>query len=125
MRSTKDQLVEKDVLMPVKHSVFLWNLPDVEEVPSHDGETILLWSPWKYRCGQRTVRMARCDMQPKATQSSRAGALNRNCNENCWTVRAELEKAAKENARRTREVREQAVTFCITSSTSVKTFLPF
>ncbi|GFX84599.1 hypothetical protein TNCV_724071 [Trichonephila clavipes] len=44
--------------MPVKHNVFLWNLPDVEEMPSHDGETILLWSPWKYRCGQRTVRMA-------------------------------------------------------------------
>ncbi|GFT48170.1 uncharacterized protein TNCV_1001431 [Trichonephila clavipes] len=58
MRSTKDQLVKKDVLMPVKHNVFLWNLPDVEEVPPHDGETILLWSPWKYRCGQRTVRMA-------------------------------------------------------------------
>ncbi|GFY07718.1 hypothetical protein TNCV_4133151 [Trichonephila clavipes] len=30
----------KDVLMPVKHNVFLWNLPDVEEVPSHDGETV-------------------------------------------------------------------------------------
>ncbi|GFT72181.1 hypothetical protein TNCV_1270541 [Trichonephila clavipes] len=44
--------------MPVKHNAFLWNLPDVEEVPSHDGETILLWSPWKYRCGQRTVRQA-------------------------------------------------------------------
>ncbi|GFV53916.1 phosphatase and actin regulator 2 [Trichonephila clavipes] len=41
MRSTKDQLVEKDVLMPVKHNVFLWNLSDVEEVPSHDGETVL------------------------------------------------------------------------------------
>ncbi|GFX36309.1 integrase catalytic domain-containing protein [Trichonephila clavipes] len=40
MRSTKDQLVEKDVLMPVKHNVFLWNLPDVEEVSSHDGETV-------------------------------------------------------------------------------------
>ncbi|GFS70356.1 phosphatase and actin regulator 2 [Trichonephila clavipes] len=39
MRSTKDQLIKKDVLMPVKHNVFLWNLPDVEEVPSHDGET--------------------------------------------------------------------------------------
>ncbi|GFV40397.1 hypothetical protein TNCV_4750631 [Trichonephila clavipes] len=35
MRSTKDQLVKKDVLMPVKQCVFLWNLPDVEEVPSH------------------------------------------------------------------------------------------
>ncbi|GFW33007.1 transposable element Tc3 transposase [Trichonephila clavipes] len=31
MRSTKDQLVKKDVLMPVKNNVFLWNLPDVEE----------------------------------------------------------------------------------------------
>ncbi|GFY08468.1 phosphatase and actin regulator 2 [Trichonephila clavipes] len=26
--------------MPVKHNVFLWNLPDVEEMPSHDGETV-------------------------------------------------------------------------------------
>ncbi|GFU30153.1 uncharacterized protein TNCV_1649251 [Trichonephila clavipes] len=74
MRSTKDQLVEKDVLMPVKHNVFLWNLPDVEEMPSHDGETILLWSPWKYRCGQRTVRMAVRGMQPKAKHSLRAQA---------------------------------------------------
>ncbi|GFW68415.1 phosphatase and actin regulator 2 [Trichonephila clavipes] len=69
MRSTKDQLVKKDVLMPdgsdkdqdsrindsvhptvlsssqnhampVKHNVFLWNLSDVEEMPSHDGETV-------------------------------------------------------------------------------------
>ncbi|GFT28994.1 phosphatase and actin regulator 2 [Trichonephila clavipes] len=40
MRSTKDQLIKKDALMPVKHNVFLWNLPDVEEVPSHDGETV-------------------------------------------------------------------------------------
>ncbi|GFX01519.1 hypothetical protein TNCV_3970221 [Trichonephila clavipes] len=40
MRSTKDQLVKKDVLMPVKNNVFPWNLPDVEEVPSHDGETV-------------------------------------------------------------------------------------
>ncbi|GFT43899.1 phosphatase and actin regulator 2 [Trichonephila clavipes] len=40
MRSTKDRLVKKDVFMPVKQCVFLWNLPDVEEVPSHDGETV-------------------------------------------------------------------------------------
>ncbi|GFV92435.1 phosphatase and actin regulator 2 [Trichonephila clavipes] len=39
MLSTKDQLVKKDVLMPVKHNVFLWNLPDVEEVPSN-GENV-------------------------------------------------------------------------------------
>ncbi|GFV19942.1 hypothetical protein TNCV_3005441 [Trichonephila clavipes] len=24
-----------------KHNVFLWNLPDVKEMPSHDGETVL------------------------------------------------------------------------------------
>ncbi|GFW52123.1 transposon Tf2-6 polyprotein [Trichonephila clavipes] len=40
MRSTKDQPVKKDVLMPVKRNVFLWNLPDVEEMPSHDGENV-------------------------------------------------------------------------------------
>ncbi|GFT94408.1 transposon Tf2-6 polyprotein, partial [Trichonephila clavipes] len=40
MRSTKNQLVKKDVPMPVRHNVFLWNLLDVEEVPSHDGETV-------------------------------------------------------------------------------------
>ncbi|GFS83041.1 transposon Tf2-6 polyprotein [Trichonephila clavipes] len=40
MRSTKDQLVKKDVLMPVKQCVFLWNLPDVEEVPSQDEENV-------------------------------------------------------------------------------------
>ncbi|GFT00482.1 retrovirus-related Pol polyprotein from transposon opus [Trichonephila clavipes] len=43
MRSTKE-LIKKGVLMPVKHNVcvcvFLWNFPDVEEMPSHDGETV-------------------------------------------------------------------------------------
>ncbi|GFW27766.1 retrovirus-related Pol polyprotein from transposon opus [Trichonephila clavipes] len=47
----------------------------------------------------------RCDMQPKATQSSRAGALNRNCNKNFWTLEQRREKQRK----RTREVREQAL----------------
>ncbi|GFY10639.1 phosphatase and actin regulator 2 [Trichonephila clavipes] len=69
MRSSKEELVKKDVLMPdgtdndqdskindsvhptvlsssqnhamsVKKNVSLLNLPDVEEVPSHDGETV-------------------------------------------------------------------------------------
>ncbi|GFV53908.1 phosphatase and actin regulator 2 [Trichonephila clavipes] len=69
MRSTKEEFIKKDVFMPdgsdknqdskindsvhssvlsssqnhalpVKHNVFLWNLPDVKEVPSHDGETV-------------------------------------------------------------------------------------
>ncbi|GFU94055.1 hypothetical protein TNCV_4823461 [Trichonephila clavipes] len=79
MRSTKDQLVKKDVLMPVKHNVFLWNLPDVEEMPSHDGETILLWYPWKGKKENVPLRTAysqagRCGMQPKAKPSLRAQA---------------------------------------------------
>ncbi|GFW79339.1 phosphatase and actin regulator 2 [Trichonephila clavipes] len=69
MRSTKEEFIKKGVLMPdgtdkdqdseindsvhptvlsssqnhampVKHNVSLLNLPDVEEVPSHDGETV-------------------------------------------------------------------------------------
>ncbi|GFV14800.1 hypothetical protein TNCV_4715851 [Trichonephila clavipes] len=104
MRSTKDQLVKKDVLMPVKNNVFLWNLPDVEEVPSHDGETssvlkeqnfdmlnllyicrIVLVCLALYVSDSPLVSMevplrtaygqnGRYGMQPKARQSSRAGA---------------------------------------------------
>ncbi|GFV02915.1 phosphatase and actin regulator 2 [Trichonephila clavipes] len=48
MRSTKEELIKKGVLMPdgsdknqdSKINVFLGNLPDVEEVPSHDGENV-------------------------------------------------------------------------------------
>ncbi|GFS63841.1 hypothetical protein TNCV_1128551 [Trichonephila clavipes] len=47
----------------------------------------------------------RCDMQPKATQSSRAGALNRNCNKNFWT----LEQRIREKQRgRTEKERERS-----------------
>ncbi|GFV17000.1 hypothetical protein TNCV_461641 [Trichonephila clavipes] len=106
MRSTKDQLIKKGVLMPdgsdkdqdsrindsvhpsvlsssqnhalpVKHNVFLWNLPDVEEVPSHDGETVQFSSGIHgkekrntYRCGQRTVRLAGCGIQEIQSFSS-------------------------------------------------------
>ncbi|GFW50140.1 phosphatase and actin regulator 2 [Trichonephila clavipes] len=106
MRSTKDQLVKKDVLMPVKHNVFLWNLPDVEEVSSHDGETILLWSPWKYRCGQRTVRLAvvtcsqnqavfaRRRIKVKAELKLKKERLLKKLG-----IRAERERERKENAR--------------------------
>ncbi|GFT95065.1 phosphatase and actin regulator 2 [Trichonephila clavipes] len=49
MRSTKEELIKKGVLMPdgtdkyqdSKINVSLLNLPDVEEVPSHDGEIVL------------------------------------------------------------------------------------
>ncbi|GFT32493.1 hypothetical protein TNCV_4484821 [Trichonephila clavipes] len=30
----------------------------IDERVSQNEREILLWSPWKYRCGQRTVRMA-------------------------------------------------------------------
>ncbi|GFV25587.1 hypothetical protein TNCV_1983831 [Trichonephila clavipes] len=98
----KIQLVEKDVLMPVKHNVFLWNLPDVEEVPSHDGETILLWSPWKYRCGQRTVRMAVMACSQKQAVFARRRSKSKP-KRKLLDIRAELERG------RTREVREQAL----------------
>ncbi|GFS83559.1 transposon Tf2-9 polyprotein [Trichonephila clavipes] len=81
MRSTKDQLVKKDVLMPVKHNVFLWNLPDVEEMPSHDGETVQFSSGIHGKEKKEYVPLRTADsqdssygMQPKARQSSRAGA---------------------------------------------------
>ncbi|GFV56189.1 phosphatase and actin regulator 2 [Trichonephila clavipes] len=100
MRSTKDQLVKKDVLMPVKHNVFLLNLPDVEEMPSHDGETILLWSLWTYRCGQRTVRLADCGSQSQAVFARRRSELK------LELLTCEL---LRETAERNTEVREQAL----------------
>ncbi|GFT28612.1 phosphatase and actin regulator 2 [Trichonephila clavipes] len=79
MRSTKE-LIKKKVLMPVKHNVFLWNLPDVEEVPSHDGETVQ-FSPGLDEKGGRTAADSGQSEWPlwhaaksKAKQSSRAGA---------------------------------------------------
>ncbi|GFV15255.1 phosphatase and actin regulator 2 [Trichonephila clavipes] len=90
--------------MPVKHNVFLWNYPDVEEVPSHDGETILLWSRRKrkkrrtYRCGQRTVRFAGCGMQPKPSSLRAQAQLMRT--ETCGLLRIrEREKAKRRNDR--------------------------
>ncbi|GFV98582.1 phosphatase and actin regulator 2 [Trichonephila clavipes] len=80
MRSTKE-LIKKDVLMPVKHNVFLWNLPDVEEMPSHDGETVQFSSGLvekgkrKYRCGQRTVRLAGYGIQEIQSFSSSSHAV--------------------------------------------------
>ncbi|GFU43196.1 phosphatase and actin regulator 2 [Trichonephila clavipes] len=42
MLSTKEELNSpSNHAMPVKHNVSLLNLPDVEEVPSHDEEIVL------------------------------------------------------------------------------------
>ncbi|GFX54474.1 hypothetical protein TNCV_1586591 [Trichonephila clavipes] len=114
MRSTKDQLVKKGVLMLVKHDVFLWNLPDVEEVPSHDGETILLWSPWKYRCGQRTVRMAVVACSQKTKQSSRAGAAKHELKLELVEEKQKLlDIRRKENARVPSLVSKSALLNCL------------
>ncbi|GFX75399.1 hypothetical protein TNCV_2546701, partial [Trichonephila clavipes] len=42
MRSTKELIKKKSVLMPVKHNVFRSGTPlrMSKEVPSHDGETV-------------------------------------------------------------------------------------
>ncbi|GFT91874.1 phosphatase and actin regulator 2 [Trichonephila clavipes] len=53
MRSTKDQLVKKNVLMPVKHS-----FPVEPSGCRRDAFTFSSGLHGKYRCGQRTVRMA-------------------------------------------------------------------
>ncbi|GFW78514.1 phosphatase and actin regulator 2 [Trichonephila clavipes] len=82
MRSTKDQLVKKDVLMPVKHNVFLWNLPDVEEslsVPSFlyvsDSPLVSMERKKEYVPLRTAYSQAgRCGMQPKAKHSLRTQA---------------------------------------------------
>ncbi|GFU24471.1 hypothetical protein TNCV_2264341 [Trichonephila clavipes] len=60
---------------------------------------ILLWSPWKYRCGQRTVRLAVCGSQSQAVFARRRSKSKLKL----LDIRAELER------RETREVREQAL----------------
>ncbi|GFS79118.1 phosphatase and actin regulator 2 [Trichonephila clavipes] len=114
MRSTKDQLIKKkDVLLPVKHNVFLWNLPDVEEMPSHDGETVQFSSGLdgkgkKVYVPLRTAysQDSRCGMQPKAKHSLRAQAqLSETKTETMRTKTFERERGEE----RTREVREQAL----------------
>ncbi|GFY20381.1 hypothetical protein TNCV_210131 [Trichonephila clavipes] len=71
--------------MPVKHNVFLWNLPDVEEMPSHDGETVQFSSGLDEKGKKEYVPLRTAYSQvgrlwhaAKAKQSSRAGAANEN-----------------------------------------------
>ncbi|GFY08631.1 phosphatase and actin regulator 2 [Trichonephila clavipes] len=124
MRSTKE-LIKKDVLMPVKHNVFLWNLPDVEEMPSHDGETILLWYPWKGKKEYVPLRTAysqdsRYGMQRKARQSSRADAAKTRTK--TFELVEEKQKLLDIREReKAREVREQA----LPSAYHCQTYLPF
>ncbi|GFV22052.1 hypothetical protein TNCV_4527371 [Trichonephila clavipes] len=106
MRSTKDQLVTKDVLMPVKQCVFLWNLPDVEE--------ILLWYPWKGKkeyVPLRTVRIAVMACSQKQG-SLRAQAQLKTRTETFELVEEKqklLDRRVREKKKNEREVREQAL----------------
>ncbi|GFU88785.1 transposable element Tc3 transposase [Trichonephila clavipes] len=47
------------------------SVSNVIENSSYDLSHILLWSPWKYRCGQRTVRLADCGSQSQAVFARR------------------------------------------------------
>ncbi|GFY24463.1 phosphatase and actin regulator 2 [Trichonephila clavipes] len=79
--------------MPMKHNVFLLNLPDVEEMPSHDGETVQFSSGLdekekkKEDVPLRTAysQVGRLWHAAIAKQSSRAGAANEN--RNLWTFK--------------------------------------
>ncbi|GFT00100.1 hypothetical protein TNCV_1672371 [Trichonephila clavipes] len=101
MRSTKDQLVKKDVLMPVKHNVFLFSSGLDEKGKKEDVPLRTAYS-----------QAGRCGRQPKAKPSSlRAQAqLSETQTETVQTF--ELVKVEQELGRgeeRTREVREQAL----------------
>ncbi|GFV49448.1 hypothetical protein TNCV_4115671 [Trichonephila clavipes] len=86
MRSTKEEFIKKDVLMPdgsdkdqdSKINVFLWNLPDVEEMPSHDGETVQFSFGLHGRTAADSGQSGWPVVAAKAKQSSRAGAANEN-----------------------------------------------
>ncbi|GFY18729.1 hypothetical protein TNCV_2399491 [Trichonephila clavipes] len=69
---------------------------------------ILLWSPWKYRCGQRTVRMAvmACS-QNQAVFARRRSELKLKLE--LVEEKQKLLDIREREKRRTREVREQAL----------------
>ncbi|GFS62605.1 phosphatase and actin regulator 2 [Trichonephila clavipes] len=101
MRSTKDQLVKKDVLMPVKNNVF----PVEPSGCRRDSPLVSMEIPLRTAYSQA----GRCGMQPKAKHSLRAQAHQ--SKSRTETVKTEtLEKNLElERERRTREVREQAL----------------
>ncbi|GFW42537.1 hypothetical protein TNCV_4257311 [Trichonephila clavipes] len=75
---------------------------------------ILLWSPWKYRCGQRTVRMAvvACSQKQRSLRAQ-AQLMRTETVETFELVKVKQKllviRAERERERRTREVREQAL----------------
>ncbi|GFX08212.1 hypothetical protein TNCV_3267031 [Trichonephila clavipes] len=70
---------------------------------------ILLWSPWKYRCGQRMVRMAvvACSQKTRSLRAQAHQSKSRTETEKGETLEKNLE--LEQRKRGTREVREQAL----------------
>ncbi|GFX29772.1 uncharacterized protein TNCV_4749011 [Trichonephila clavipes] len=106
MRSTKDQLVKKDVLMPMKQC-----FPVEPSGCRRDSPLVSMEIPLRTAYGQN----GRCGMQPKAKHSLRAQAqlMRTETVETFELVKVKQKlldmRAEKERERRTREVREQAL----------------
>ncbi|GFX15419.1 retrovirus-related Pol polyprotein from transposon opus [Trichonephila clavipes] len=104
MRSTKDQLVKKDVLMPVKHNVFLFSSGldekgKKEDVPLRTAysQAGRLWQP------KPSSLRAQAQLSETKTETMRTETV-----ETFELVKVEP-KLLREEQRRTREVREQAL----------------
>ncbi|GFV15701.1 uncharacterized protein TNCV_986841 [Trichonephila clavipes] len=98
MRSTKDQLVKKDVLMPVKHNSL--SVPSFLYVSDSPLVSMKKEKRKTYRCGQRTVRLAGCGMQPKPSSLRAQAQLSETQTKtlrNSWTL--EKEKNGEERRR--------------------------
>ncbi|GFV59030.1 phosphatase and actin regulator 2 [Trichonephila clavipes] len=143
IRSTKDQLVKKDVLMPVKHNVFLWNLPDVEEslsVPSFlyvSDSPLVSMEKEKREVPLRTAysQAGRCGMQPKPSSLRAQAQLSETKTETMRTETVEtfelvkveqklLEERRKENERGSRDGSGKPFYPRVTSGTWVELGVP-
>ncbi|GFX22360.1 hypothetical protein TNCV_1815611 [Trichonephila clavipes] len=71
---------------------------------------ILLWSPWKYRCGQRTVRLAvvTCSQKQRSLRAQ-AQLIRTETVETFELVKVKPKLLREKQRERTREVREQAL----------------
>ncbi|GFX85217.1 hypothetical protein TNCV_1647641 [Trichonephila clavipes] len=109
MRSTKDQLVEKDVLIPVKQC-----FPVEPSGCRRDSPLVSMEIPLRTAYGQN----GRCGMQPKPSSLRAQAHQSKSRTETCELVkvkqklleiRAELQRKREAEKKRTREVREQAL----------------
>ncbi|GFW71380.1 phosphatase and actin regulator 2 [Trichonephila clavipes] len=120
MRSTKDQLVKKDVLMPVKHNVFLWNLPDVEESLSVPSFLYVSDSPLvSMKKEKREVPLRTADSQAGRLWQPKPSSLRAQAQQ-IQTKTLGHWRREKAERKRTTEVREQAFPSRIHENLSVR-----